>query len=312
MKDETETITSSAQLLLEPGTLWTQIVQQTEYARKCGALQSIETDYEFIQQDGIDFLVRILANLTRKEQAKQKQAQTKQKTGRDFNPFLPYEKDLFVSDISPTHLCLLNKFNVVEHHLLIVTRVFEAQENLLNLQDFLALWACLAEIDGLAFYNGGQVAGASQRHKHLQIVPLPFIPNTSYLPIEPILATIVLENSLAKIPYFPFEHAIARLNFPPDCSPLTAAKTMLDSYYNLLNLVGLTLEPDTIIQPGAYNLLATRQWMLIIPRSQEAFQSIAVNSLGFAGSLFVRDRQQLQLLKELSPMTVLTKVACPL
>ncbi|NIO40609.1 MAG: phosphorylase, partial [Burkholderiales bacterium] len=38
------------------------------------------------------------------------------------NPFLPYGKDLFVSDISETHLALLNKFNVIDYHLLIVTR----------------------------------------------------------------------------------------------------------------------------------------------------------------------------------------------
>ena len=29
----------------------------------------------------------------------------------------------------------------------------------------------LAEVEGLAFFNGGTVAGASQPHKHLQVVP---------------------------------------------------------------------------------------------------------------------------------------------
>ncbi|AFZ33667.1 ATP adenylyltransferase [Stanieria cyanosphaera PCC 7437] len=297
----------SEQPLLEPGTLWNNIVQQTEYARNCGALQSIETDYQFIQQNGIDFLVRTLANLARKEQAKQKQ-----KTKKNFNPFLPYEQDLFVCDLSATHLCLLNKFNVVAHHLLIVTRAFEAQENLLNLQDFSALWTCLTEIDGLAFYNGGQVAGASQPHKHLQLVPLPFIPDRSHLPIESALANVVFEQAVGKIPHFPFHHAIAFLDMAPDCAITEAAEILLDSYYKLLKTVGLKIEPQQIVQPSAYNLLATRQWMLLIPRSQEAFQSIAVNSLGFAGSLFVRDPQQMQLLKELSPITVLTKVAYPL
>ncbi|BAU65457.1 Ap4A phosphorylase II [Stanieria sp. NIES-3757] len=300
-------ISSSEQLLLEPGTLWTKIVQQTDYARNCGALQSIETHYQFIQQHGIDFLVRTLANLTRKEQAKQKQ-----KTDKSFNPFLPYEQDLFVCNLSPTHLCLLNKFNVVAHHLLIVTRIFEAQENLLNLQDFLALWTCLTEINGLAFYNGGQVAGASQPHKHLQLVPLPFIPHHSHLPIEPALTQVVFDGSVGKIPHFPFHHAIAALEIAPSCSVTEAAEILLDSYYTLLKAVGLTVAPEQILQPSAYNLLATRQWMLLIPRSQEAFQSIAVNSLGFAGSLFVRDYQQMQLLKELTPLTVLTKVAYPL
>ena len=55
-----------------------------------------------------------------------------------------------------------------------MTRAFEEQTDLLNLEDFAALWFCLQEIDGLAFFNGGKIAGASQRHKHLQLIPLPF------------------------------------------------------------------------------------------------------------------------------------------
>ena len=48
--------------------------------------------------------------------------------------------------------------------------------------------------------------------------------------------------------------------------------------------------------------------MLIVPRSQESFQNISINSLGFAGSLFVRDRACLELLKELTPLKLLTEV----
>ena len=88
--------------------------------------------------------------------------------GRHFDPFLPYEPEMFVADISPTHVCLLNKFNVIDHHLLVVTRAFEEQDAAINAADFAALWACMAEVDGLAFYNAGKLAGASQRHKHLQ------------------------------------------------------------------------------------------------------------------------------------------------
>ena len=171
-----DTQSVNQEILLKPGTLWTRIQKQTRHGLECGALQSIATDYEFVEDNGVNFLVRVLTNLTRKDEAKKKQDKAAKK-GKDFNPFLPYEEDLFVSDISQTHLCLLNKFNVVENHLLIVTREFEEQESLLNYQDFQAMWACLREIDGLIFYNGGKIAGASQRHKHLQLVPTPLAPN---------------------------------------------------------------------------------------------------------------------------------------
>jgi ATP adenylyltransferase len=57
-------------LQLEPGTLWDKAIAQTEQAKSCGALQFLPTEYEFIEQDGINFLVRVLPHLVRKDEAK--------------------------------------------------------------------------------------------------------------------------------------------------------------------------------------------------------------------------------------------------
>ncbi|MGJ3252560.1 MAG: ATP adenylyltransferase family protein [Elainellaceae cyanobacterium] len=306
--------------LLKPGHLWGRIQEQTAHALECGSLQSIPTRYEFIEHHGIRFLVRVLANLVRKDQAKQKQDRAAKTTGQVFNPFLPYEKDLYVGDLSDTHVCLLNKYNVVDHHLLIVTRAFEQQDNWLNMQDFEALWACMAEIDGLAFYNGGKIAGASQRHKHLQLVPMPLSPDGSGIPIETAVhetmrdesSTVSTVGVIKTLSNFPFVHAVTSLD--PDwsrspSSSVDAARGMFECYRNLLDAIGLTLDAtNPHQQSGAYNLLATRDWMLIVPRSQESFESISVNSLGFAGSLFVRDDVQKERLKTYGPMTVLHEV----
>ncbi|MEA5514630.1 phosphorylase [Nodularia sp. UHCC 0506] len=289
-------------ILLKPGTLWKSIKEQTQYALKCGALLSIPTDFEFVEQNGIKFLVRILANLTRKDTAKQQQ---KNKT----NPFLPYEKDLFVADISQTHVCLLNKFNVVDYHLLIITRAFEEQEKLLTLEDFVAMWVCLAEVEGLAFYNSGKLAGASQPHKHLQLVPLPLTPSGEQMPIEPLLKLAQFTDSVTTtIPGLPFVHALAKLDPIWSNSPLKAAAATLELYQSLLSAVGLEAVEDNR-QSGDYNLLATREWMMIVPRSHEHFDSISVNSLGFAGALLVRNQEQMQVIKDQGPMTILKNVA---
>ena len=301
---EGESFTSG--ILLKPGTLWQKVVDRTSHALQCGALLTIPTDYEFVEQNGVKFLVRILSNLDRKYQAKKKQDRDTA-TGKDFNPFLPYEEDLFVADISDTHVCILNKFNVVDYHLLIVTRAFESQESLLTLPDFAAMWAVLNEFEGLAFYNAGKNAGASQRHKHLQVAPLPLAPKGAQIPIEPLLASAKFQDSVGTIPDLPFKNAIARLD-PQLASPLKAAQVTLECYYNLLQTLGLLGENG---QVGAYNLLATPQWMLIVPRSQESFEAIAVNSLGFAGTLLVRNAQQMQLIKDLRPLNILTNVAIP-
>ncbi|PSP21593.1 MAG: phosphorylase [Cyanobacteria bacterium SW_8_48_13] len=297
-------------LLQNPGTLWANLSKQTEHALHCGALHSIPTEYEFVEQNGIPFLVRIVSNLVRKEDAKKQQEQKTATSGKEFNPFLPYEKDLFVADISNTHLCLLNKYNVVDNHLLIVTRAFEAQQTWLNWQDFEAMWASLAEIDGLAFYNAGNAAGASQPHKHLQLVPLPLTPSVQKLPIEPALTDAKFHDSVGILPSFPFLHAITRLNPNWVKSPSEAGKATLERYHALLRAVGLLQNCESSYgQSGAYNLIATREWMLLVPRTQEYFESIGVNSLGFAGIFLVRDRQQMKTLKEWGPITILKSVA---
>jgi ATP adenylyltransferase len=306
-----EKLTTHNTMLLQPDTLWVRVKQQTEYALQCGALLSIPTEFEFVEQGGVRFVVRVLSNLARKEAAKKEQEKRVTTDGNSFNPFLPYEEDLFVADISETHVCILNKFNVVDYHLLIITRAFEEQEALLTLQDFAAMWASLAQIDGLVFYNGGKIAGASQRHKHLQLIPLPFLPGGEKIPIEPLLTGAKFQDSVATLPGFPFVHAFMQLDPHWADSPLEAAEKTLKCYHSLLSSVGLESGEETSAnkQSGPYNLLATRQWMLMIPRSQEQFQSIAVNSLGFAGSLFVRNSEQMQILKEYGPLTILENVA---
>jgi len=305
-----ESVTNpKASKLLQPGTLWDEARAKTISARKCGALRSIETEYHLIEQDDIQFVVRTLSNLALKEQAKKNQQQQERKLGKRIDPFLPYEPELFVGDISTSHICLLNKFNVVDHHLLIVTRAFEEQTELLNLKDFEALWFCMQEVDGLAFFNGGKIAGASQRHKHLQLIPLPFLADVVHLPIGKAIAKINFANSLSSVASFPFCHAIASLNLSVNDSPQIAAQTMLQNYHALLNQIYLNTNIQIKEQPGAYNFLATREWMLLVPRVQESYQNISINSLGFAGSLFVRDRAAFELLKNLTPIQLLAKVA---
>ncbi|PZO42893.1 MAG: phosphorylase [Shackletoniella antarctica] len=289
---------------LAPEALWSKIQQQTRHALGCGALQPINTHYEFVEQGGMRFLVRILTNLVRKEKADLAQRPSGE-SGKPFNPFLPYDPDLFVTNLSPTHLCLLNKYNVVDHHILIVTRVFEDQNTWLTLADFEALATGMAEIDGLAFYNGGRLAGASQQHKHLQLVPPPLSPDRSPLPLAAVidaLETISHSQPIAS-PTLPFRHAILSLVARPSPS----GEALLAAYHNLLAYLGI--DGSQTPQAFPYNLLVTRNWMVAVARQQESYESIPVNSLGFAGSLLVKNPEQLELLKTLGPMTVLTKVA---
>ncbi len=297
--------------MFTPGTLWSKTLDRTEKALRTGTLRPIFTRSTFIHDGGVDFLVRIVSSLVRKSEEKKEHKKKTTPEKQHTNPFLPYEENMFVTDISDTHVCLLNKFNVIDHHLLIVTRSFEEQESLLTLQDFEAIWICMAEFDGLAFYNGGEIAGSSQRHKHLQMIPLPMADKGPKVPIEPLLTSARLEGNLGFIPGLPFVHVLTRPVPVLTAPPRDAATELFKLYRAMLYAVGLNSQsaPYDSTQSGPYNLLLTREWMLLVPRSDEFFESISVNALGFAGALLVHDELQMELIKDMGGMAVLERTA---
>ncbi len=183
---------------------------------------------------------------------------------------------------------------------------------LLTAHDFEAVWICMAEFDCLGFYNGGREAGASQQHKHLQIVPLPLAPEGPSVPIEPLLVRAEGKD-VTTVPGFSFLHAFQRLGPGLARSPNLAAKTTFEFYSNMLKNVGMTppAANGEIRQTLPYCFLMTREWMLLVPRSKEFFEDISLNSLAFAGSFFVRSEKQLERLKSLGPLKALRSVAIP-
>ena len=299
-------------MLLKKGTLWREIACKTEHALRAGAIRPMPTEYEFIEDHGVRFLIRILSNLKRKDDARKEQERTSALSSQPVNPFLPYEEDLFISDISDTHVALLNKFNVVDHHLLIITKTFEDQEMLLTPLDFKALWACMAEYNALGFYNAGEAAGASQSHKHLQMVPLPLSPEGSPIPIGPLLAKARSKDCIGTIQEFPFRHVFTRIDIDLKF-PLEAARTTYLLYSEMLKETGLKPPTPDLPQKQSvpYCFLITRDWMLLVPRSREFFDSISINALGFCGAFLVRHREQMERLKKVGPMTALKSVAFP-
>jgi ATP adenylyltransferase len=207
------------------------------------------------------------------------------------DPFADPEPALVVRDLTPTHRALLNKFSVLREHLLVVTREYRDQRELLDLADFEALALCMEDAEVLAFYNGGREAGASQSHKHLQVVTLPLSPRHS-VPMDTLLGKTGTQ--------LPLPHAFAHLR--PDQA--TDPARMLETYLALHARAGLEA-------PQPYNLLVTHEWMLVVPRSRERFEAISINSLAFAGSFFVRDAAHAHVIAAAGPMAVLKSVAMP-
>ena len=267
---------------------WAEVVDRAESALAAGAMHSFECALEFVQHAGVEFVIRVA---TRFPQGETAAGRTDAAPKLPRNPFLSPDPRLVVREITPTHRAMLNKFSVLREHLLVVTREYEEQRTPLTERDFEALAICMADAEVLAFYNGGAEAGASQAHKHLQVVTLPLSPRHS-IPMD----TLLVRDQ----DRLPFKHAFARLS----PGQVTRPAEMRAIYQGLLREA--RIEP-----PKPYNLLVTHEWMLAVPRSRDKYEGISINSLAFSGSFFVRDAKHASVIAEAGPMNVLHSVAMP-
>lgn len=293
----------SAQLMA-PAELTERVHAATRRAQASGALIPLDTRVRLVPDGGITFLVRVSANVARKRQAA---AAGHAPVGDPFTP--PYEPDLYVGDLSNTHAALLNKFNVLDDHLLLVTRDWADQTEMLDRADFEALLLGLAGMDGLAFYNGGTEAGASLPHKHLQLMPLPLAPAGPALPFAYLLERTRMDGDTGHVPELPFLHAVAPMRdewFEDPARHAPDARALAERLWEALGH-----DPRVRHQPAPYNLLATRRWMWLVPRRHDRCDGLPVNALAFAGALLAPDGDAFDRLRELGPMHVLQSTAAP-
>lgn len=293
--------------MLKGGALESALQRATQHALACDALQPIESVLHVIEDSGVRFLVRQLSLLGQQRL----DSRRTRVAGATPNPFLPFDSNLFVADISPTHVALLNKFALIPQHMLIVTRRFEAQEALLRDADFEALCACLAQVDGLIFHNGGAAAGASQAHRHLQMVPLPFEGIGPPTPIDAVIESAQAQTGILTVPDLTFPHALAWLEpelFEHARDPVAHLASLYSQLHRRIGIHAVERNGEQY-QSAPWNLLVTRRWMLAVPRQREDFQGVPINALGFAGSLFVRDEEQFETIAGAGPMAALTAVS---
>ncbi|KAJ2487168.1 bifunctional AP-4-A phosphorylase/ADP sulfurylase [Coemansia sp. RSA 2050] len=142
-----------------------------------GALLFSESVVYSQHELGVDFEVRYVPALAKRPSSKPSE---KQARVNFVNPFLPFDPRLHVARIGSTHQLLLNKYCVAPNHLLITTSEFKQQGEPLTTSDFAAV---VDTVDGLSqahivFYNSGEESGASQPHKHLQLLPMPDVMTT--------------------------------------------------------------------------------------------------------------------------------------
>lgn len=247
-----------------------------------------------------------------------------------FDPFLPYDQRLWVAHLPPSHELLLNKFPVSANHALVVTREFEEQEDALNVADLRATWAVLDSMPGaggMAFFNRGAESGASQRHKHLQVVPLPLHGDGSggggnggagdWAPFEGVALAATAAAGAAPLSVVPlndgdngedngppFKAFAARM--PPRGGPSAEALAKC-----VAELVEAARGRSDQGLDFSFNLLMTRRVAVVVPRRSGRSGSCSPNAVAFAGSMLARSEEELAFVREKGPMAILAECGVP-
>ena len=218
------------------------------------------------------------------------------------NPFLPWEQELEVARLQPAHVLLLNKFPVQPGHVLLITDHWAPQAGWLSSADWQAVARIAADTGGLWFFNSCAAAGASQPHRHLQL--LPRHPGEPSCPLaDRFLALLATGSCVSSADSFPWAFALSRRIDPIGHSDLQALYCRHMEELQLGNPSG-NRQPS---QP--YNLLFDDQWFLTVRRCREHAAGFSINALGFAGYLLETEHSNRPWLERHGPWALLQAVA---
>lgn len=231
-------------------------------------------------------------------------------TTKPFDPFAysPLPK-LYITDLSPTHYLVLNKFAITEEHFILATREFKPQTHVLERADLEGALECVKAFrdnGGLfVFFNGGEHSGASQPHRHLQMLPVQRMKDglREGSPWE------VLASKLGEAPFQTFAE---KISLEVSGEDLYAAYLRL--YRKACEASGVQgdVTPDGEAKIS-YNLAMTEDVLVVCPRVAEGgvindfngqeVGKLSLNGTMLAGTALVKSEAEWDALKE-NPQTV--------
>ncbi|KAL7281424.1 hypothetical protein ACG7TL_004737 [Trametes sanguinea] len=266
------------------------------------------------------------------------------------DPFAPpYVPNLYLGAVRDEaegneYVILFNKYSVVPHHILMVTKGarsrrsasrtpsrgfadeaamrtdFQSQTSPLMPPDLVQAYLFLvaAKKAGrkfFAFYNCGDQSGASQPHKHLQLIPI----EDDGPPIERLARAAKIEHDERPftLPSLPYANHVRRLpSSLASAAPSALEPALAHAFLSLLDLAISTVRHDPTYPPGppSYNVVLTLEHVHVVPRRRETHtlagtgEALSVNALGFAGMLLVKSERELEAVKEEGVGTILRGV----
>jgi ATP adenylyltransferase len=215
------------------------------------------------------------------------------------NPFLPWDRPLQVELLEPAHVLLLNKYPVQEAHLLVITRDWRPQVGWIETADWQAVAAVSQDTGGLWFFNSGARSGASQPHRHLQL--LPRRAGEMSCPLAP---RFLAQLGGGEAPW----NWAYRLSPRSDPGGGADLEELYQAHAHALGLGDPGRDPHP---RHPYNLLFDDQWFMTVRRVREHCAGFSINALGFAGFLLSTEDSDLDWLERHGPWALLQDVGAP-
>ncbi|KAI0902497.1 HIT-like protein [Annulohypoxylon nitens] len=277
-------------------------------AKANGDVSYYPTQAAVLTPGSIAFQLRYAPSLAHKPKA----PKPKDANAKPFNPFENPSPCMLVAELPPSHRLVLNKFAIVPEHFILVTKAFKPQTHVLEQDDIAATFACIqayraAEQELFAFFNSGPHSGASQPHRHLQLLSvenmrdgLDDIHGGSQWSV---LADTLNESSKS----LPFKVLTARIGSE------MSAEERHGAYLELYRQAAKAVFPDREVGGEgeaqiSYNFAMTSSTMALCPRTAEGVMlksktgedigQVSLNGTVLAGTALVKNQAEWDALRE--------------
>ena len=272
--------------------IWTKALEVSRKAVDCGAVIPLDTTKYTSNKHFCDYELRLLKSPIPKYLSEY---------GPKRNPFIPWDKRLEIQSIYSRHTLILNKYPVQIGHMLLITNKWKPQNGWLNIDDFEAIENVDNDTTGLWFFNSSREAGASQPHRHFQLLP-----RHNYESICPrydwFCSLLNRKNNSNSL----ISHCVSIKQRKKNNE--SNSHELYNSYKTMINEMNLgdVEANDKPIKP--YNLLITSKWIALIKRKTHRSKGFSINALGFAGYFLGTKESDVDALINFGPERILMDV----
>ncbi|KAL2679298.1 hypothetical protein Neosp_010069 [[Neocosmospora] mangrovei] len=262
-----------------PETLWVQALARFDNLKANEKLFHGPYETTLYQKNGLEVAFQLAPQLDKKPILPADAPERKSNHVKR-NPFANPDPEFTLCHVGSSHTLMLNMYCVYRPSLILVTRQYAPQSDLLDASDLGASWAVLQHLSKtqtesrlMMFYNCGAESGSSQGHKHMQIMPCPQ-PEEIGFQIFPARA----------------ESTDQAMSDNSTIDDVVKAHGILQStYQKFLKTRGHEVSPSP-----PHNLLLTSSWICLVPRRHSGAERGALtNAMGMVGIVWVANEGEI-------------------